>query len=912
MSWLVSSFALSYLNDFLKDYIDGIDPDKFVLDLSSGTVDLKDLRVKPKKITDLGILPKGCKLAYSHVGRLHAVFQSYTTLKQTVVVELHDVELVFINDENNESNTNDNSNNPLAAFAAASDSAWGLKKNTVDVAWSAFEYEDEDDATNHTNGTKNKDMPGKRGGWKMFDNIQIEIRNLHIRFEDTVTTKETTGTEAPFSGGIYLDSLALFSTDARGQPIIVKDSEAKGFYHRRLVLDGLGFYWSVDMKKSDIIGKDNNKQWRNNMKHVLQSLRNRNKTHKGSYRDVVPPCTFQVQLVEAHGYEDQTEMPKWDLTLSTKIFEICLVEAALRDTGQLAELTNDNYFLRPRRRPNKSPELCRAWWRYAIRQVRYIVSQRRTGPNGTLRRTTSIQWKETQELFQAHCEYRKIIQRMSRCTLKNKTMIIEMKKKIEEIERYKLGIKGILHARRVVMVEYYKCTALMKGESTTTLDKQKGKNRGENQGYLASAYDWWYSAPTQPQQQQQQQQQQHNSTETKTNSKKNLRNKTFSERNANIVNTISEEAIDLANYLNVSCRLDIHVFKMSCRNIKDTILIQAELAGSSSVDMWANGTWIAKSKITRLDVIHPNSKHGSLSFLSEREIDEKDTGNDKTKTTKKTKKTKQKRVLDRKSVGGKTKSGREHVLRLDLASTVNGKAPVVFDINLSLVPMQIVLDLPCLALLSDMFGRAFTDRQKNQAATAGVAQLELLLETAKEGMVDSIPTTDTTRTTTKSNSSLGVVKSKQSILRVHADLTAPIVVVPFLPTEPNGKVAIFDLGRLLVEHGKVNVNRDESSGRGSGSGDVWKSLNKNSEDEGEEEEEGDDDDNDEFVDAESKKIRAVSASQIVRTSAIGIRDIDNNEEAWTFQLSSTQFLITNSMVSSKIKKKRVPSFSFSI
>ena len=73
----------------------------------------------------------------------------------------------------------------------------------------------------------------------------------------------------------------------------------------------------------------------------------------------------------------------------------------------------------------------------------------------------------------------------------------------------------------------------------------------------------------------------------------------------------------------------------------------------------------------------------------------------------------------------------KHVLALDFKTTIHGTRTVV-DVALELAPMQVVLDMPCVGLVSAMFGRAFTDRQKNQATHAGRMQLESLLETEWE------------------------------------------------------------------------------------------------------------------------------------------------------------------------------------
>ena len=253
MSWLINYIAsptvFGILKGALDNFIDGIDQDKFELDFRSGTVDLKDLKVKPKVITDLGILPKGCKLAWSHVGKLRAEVQSYTS-KKPVVVQIDDVELVFVYDEtfdrnllNQEGRTSD-SNNPFAAFAAATESAWDLKKRGVDVAWSTFEYGSgaaggaggAGGGADGTSGGGAVNEGGERGAWKNLDNLQIEITNVHVRFEDVVTMQETISIDRPFAGGVYFKKVALFSTNAQGEPIYVKDSDSKGKEKKKFLI----------------------------------------------------------------------------------------------------------------------------------------------------------------------------------------------------------------------------------------------------------------------------------------------------------------------------------------------------------------------------------------------------------------------------------------------------------------------------------------------------------------------------------------------------------------------------------------------------------------------------------------------------------------------------------------------------
>jgi hypothetical protein len=381
--------------------------------------------------------------------------------------------------------------------------------------------------------------------------------------------KATTGVDAPFAGGVYLKTIALYSTNAQGDPIYVKDSDAKGFYHKTVVIDGFGGYWSVkDMVgKGRIIAHENKFEWRQRMDEVLLSLKkikeNRNDC---DYRHVIAPCTIRCKTVEAHGYDDQTEMPRWDVNLTMTSCNICFIENMLHDTSALAEISNDNFFHRPKKGP-VTRSLRRAWWRYAISQVRYAVAQRRIGPNGTLKRTTARQWRETIALYNAHCTYRKYITQLSKCNLSQKKEISILQKHLEYIERYELGIKGIIHARRVVMSQYMVCVQLMRGETPsrkihglTSSSSDGGEEKESHQSYLSSAYDWWYGVSSS---------ESSNTTNninsiiteaatttTTTTSNDDIL-KTASSNNR-LVDVISDEALSIANYLNVHCTVRLN------------------------------------------------------------------------------------------------------------------------------------------------------------------------------------------------------------------------------------------------------------------------------------------------------------------------------------------------------------------
>ena len=338
--------------------------------------------------------------------------------------------------------------------------------------------------------------------------------------------------------------------------------------------------------------------------------------------------------------------------------------------------------------------------------------------------------------YGAHRNYRNYIHQLSLLSKTHTKQIKALQQHIEYIERYEMGVKGIIHARRVVMPQYMLCAQLMKGEGSNSTKSSSGnRNKGGKikQGYISSAYDWWYSAPESTP----------SPSSSTTGTTGTTGNRAFNAMNTavnnDLVDAISGEALNMANYLNVHCTVNIELFTLTTRNKHDVVLLEANMAGNSIVQVHANGSWSTSSKITRLDVRHQRSNDPKCyPFVSLRNSDHKSSNgsngsNDNTTTvTGRPSKRNRKKSLIQTSLD-MHRQEIEHVLALDFKTTIHGTRTVV-DVALELAPMQVVLDMPCVGLVSAMFGRAFTDRQKNQATHAGRMQLESLLETAKEGM----------------------------------------------------------------------------------------------------------------------------------------------------------------------------------
>lgn len=72
---------------------------------------------------------------------------------------------------------------------------------------------------------------------KIIDNLQVKIKNIHVRFEDNKSHPQN-----PFAVGLTLSNLSAVSTDSNWVEAFIEDSKAPT--HKLLKLDSLAVYWT--------------------------------------------------------------------------------------------------------------------------------------------------------------------------------------------------------------------------------------------------------------------------------------------------------------------------------------------------------------------------------------------------------------------------------------------------------------------------------------------------------------------------------------------------------------------------------------------------------------------------------------------------------------------------------------------
>lgn len=197
---------------------------------------------------------------------------------------------------------------------------------------------------------------------KIIDNLQITIKNIHIRYED-----QSSVPNHPFSLGISLEELSAVSTNAEWDPIFIQTSS--NVTHKLTTLSSLSVYWNTDsdsvkdMSQEDLIG--------------FMSVVPTQKTHTiENYQYILRPVSGVGRITMNKGSSDG---PKTKAQLMFDELGFVFDSDQYRDVLWVAELyqnymrTKEFKAHRPKVAVEKDPK---AWFKYAGTIVLKQVEQK--------------------------------------------------------------------------------------------------------------------------------------------------------------------------------------------------------------------------------------------------------------------------------------------------------------------------------------------------------------------------------------------------------------------------------------------------------------------------------------------------------------------------------------------------------
>lgn len=204
---------------------------------------------------------------------------------------------------------------------------------------------------------------------KILDNLQITVRNIHIRYEDKLSNPQH-----PFSAGITLSEFSAVSTDENWTPTFIQNS-SQGI-HKIARLDSLSLYWDTD---SDFIGRDSEAStMHTKIYDSFQQLIART-DHLPSHQFILKPVSGVGRLIMRHTLTN--EIPKLDVQLLFEDLGFALDDEQYRDMISVVDLFH--YYTRQalyrRFRPNPQQleqNRPKALFQFAIKAVLDEVHQR--------------------------------------------------------------------------------------------------------------------------------------------------------------------------------------------------------------------------------------------------------------------------------------------------------------------------------------------------------------------------------------------------------------------------------------------------------------------------------------------------------------------------------------------------------
>ncbi|ORY77300.1 vacuolar protein sorting-associated protein vps13 [Protomyces lactucae-debilis] len=226
---MLEGLVSSLLNRFLGAYIENFDPKQLNVGIWSGDVKLRNLKLKREALDKFRLPVDACE---GYVGDLTLSIPWSNLARKPVRVVMENIFLLATPKINQEYDEADDQRRAQAVKQEKLDSAEILNRRQLELT---------------SEDSKKNQSFAESLTTKIIDNLQITIRNIHIRYEDSLSSPGN-----PFSVGLTLAEFSALSTDSDWQPAFVQGSDK--LTYKLAKLSSLAVYWNTDAES--IAGKD--------------------------------------------------------------------------------------------------------------------------------------------------------------------------------------------------------------------------------------------------------------------------------------------------------------------------------------------------------------------------------------------------------------------------------------------------------------------------------------------------------------------------------------------------------------------------------------------------------------------------------------------------------------------------------
>ncbi|RLN51422.1 hypothetical protein BBJ29_007448 [Phytophthora kernoviae] len=227
----------SVLEEYVSEWVEGLDSEKMKVALFAGKVEFRDLRMRGAAL-DKFQLPM--KMKSGSVGRLSIKVPWKRLTSQGVKIQVEDVFLVVQPTNLGDAGADEDDDSYLLRTRWAKQQEVRMLEILEKVKSDGTAASGDGD----TDGAGDSDPTASWGYRKkilntILDNVTFEFTNIHIRYEDS----KHVASPIPLALGLMIDSIIISTTNANGQAEFVDRAQARtAFVHRRLEMTQASVY----------------------------------------------------------------------------------------------------------------------------------------------------------------------------------------------------------------------------------------------------------------------------------------------------------------------------------------------------------------------------------------------------------------------------------------------------------------------------------------------------------------------------------------------------------------------------------------------------------------------------------------------------------------------------------------------
>lgn len=353
---MLEGLVAGLLNRFLGMYVKNFDPTQLKVGIWSGDVKLRNLELRREALDQLK-LP--VNVIEGHVGELTLVIPWSNLRGAPVKALIEDVYLLASPKEEAAYDEEEEDRRKQRLKMEKLDSAELLKERNQE----GLSYDEQQKNQSFTQSLVTK----------IVDNLQVTVKNIHIRYEDSISAPGH-----PFALGVTLEEFSAVSTDGEWKPTFIQHSGKAT--NKLATLGALAVYWNTD---SELLGSGREASSEGELVPHDELLRRFKGMIKGEdngqqHQFILKPVSGQakIELDKSGGIH----VPKFKANLLFEEIGLVLDDDQYRDSLMMADLFH--YFIRHQEYKRLQPkgvspkEDPRAWLLFAGNAVLGKIHER--------------------------------------------------------------------------------------------------------------------------------------------------------------------------------------------------------------------------------------------------------------------------------------------------------------------------------------------------------------------------------------------------------------------------------------------------------------------------------------------------------------------------------------------------------